>query len=132
MLIGTGWGHEYREISVANDISKFFPQYRYIAHNSVLWLLSIGGALGFTVIWMPFVIGTFLAARSYRFAHDPFERTASASAIIALVCYAFQSWSDMGTQSVTIMLIAAWALAACGTLGSATGAWAHDTPTLGA
>ena len=87
--------------------------------------------LGFSVMWMPLAIGTFLAARSYRFAEDSFERTASASAVVALVCYAFQAWSDMGTESVPIMLIAAWALAACGTLASATGAWAPGTRTLG-
>jgi hypothetical protein len=130
ILLGTGWGHEYRELSRANDISKFFAQYRYIAHNSVLWLLSIGGVLGFSAMWMPLVIGTFLVVRSYRFAHDSFERTASASALVALVCYAFQSWSDMGTQSVPIMLIAAWALAASGTLASTTRAWAPATRTL--
>jgi hypothetical protein len=132
MLVGTGWGHEYRELSRANDISKFFPQYRFIAHNSVLWLLSIGGILGFSAIWMPVVIATFLAARSYRLVDDPFQRAASASTIVALVCYAFQAWSDMGTQSVPIMLIAAWALAASGTLASSTGAWTPATRTLGA
>jgi len=130
LLLGSGWGHEYREVSRANDISRFFAQYRYIAHNSVLWLLSIGGVIGFATMWMPLVVGTFLAARSYRFTHDSFERTASVSAIVVLVCYAFQSWSDMGTQSVPIMLLAAWALAASGTLASTTGAWPPTARTL--
>ena len=49
-FVGSGWGHEYVELVKADDISKFFPQYRYIAHNSVLWLWSIGGLAGFTLL----------------------------------------------------------------------------------
>lgn len=129
-LLGTGWGHEYLELSKAYDISQYFAQYRYIAHNSVLWLLSIGGVVGFTMIWLPIPVGAFLAARSYRFARTPAERTAAATVLAVLVCYTLQAWGDMGTQGVGISLLVAWALAASGKLASATGAWPSNARLL--
>ena len=122
-LLGSGWGHEYNEVSKANDISDYFAQYRYIGHNSILWLLSIGGVVGFTLIWMPVAVGVFLAARSYRFAQTPLERTVAVSALAVLVAYVVQAWGDMGTQSVQITLLVAAALAASGKLARDTGAW---------
>ena len=122
-ILGTGWGHEYNEVVQAYDISKAFSQYRYIAHNSVLWLLSIGGIVGFTMLWMPVPVGVYLAARSYRFARAPAERVAAATALGVLVCYVLQAWGDMGTQSVGISLLVAWTLAGIGKLARATGAW---------
>ena len=80
-LIGTGWGHEYREMNRAYNISQIFAQYRYIAHNSILWLLSIGGVVGFALVWMQIVVGVFLSTRSYRFAREAHERKADASRI---------------------------------------------------
>jgi hypothetical protein len=129
-LLGTGWGHEYNEIVVAYDIAKFFAQYRYIAHNSILWLLSIGGVVGFTMIWMPVVVGTFLAARSYRCARDSADRTAAAAVLVVLVCFTLQAWGDMGTQGWTISPLVACALAGSGKLAYATGAWRPGTRLL--
>jgi O-antigen ligase len=122
-LIGTGWGHEYREMNRAYNISQIFAQYRFIAHNSILWLLSIGGVVGFALVWMQIVVGVFLSTRSYRFARDAHERTAAASMIAILICYVVQAWGDMGTQGGAPTLLLACALAGSGKLARATGAW---------
>lgn len=123
LLLGTGWGHEYREISKAYDISQYFAQYRYIAHNSILWLLSIGGVLGFGFVWIPVVVAMFLGARSYRFARTPSDKTAAATILAVLICYSLQAWGDMGTQSFSISMLVAWAMAASGKLAHSTRAW---------
>jgi len=39
------------------------------------------------------------------------------------VAFAVQAWADMGTESLSITLLVAWALAASGKLARATGAW---------
>lgn len=122
-IVGSGWGHEYREMNRAYNISQVFAQYRYIAHNSILWLLSIGGVAGFALIWMQLVVGVFLATRSYRFARDAHERTAAASMIAIMICYVVQAWGDMGTQGGAPTLLLAGALAGAGKLARATGAW---------
>ena len=122
-VLGSGWGHEYNEVVKADDISMYFAQYRYIAHNSILWLLGIGGIVGFTLLWMPVSIGVFLAARSYRFAANPLERTAAITGLAILTSYVVQSWGDMGTQGAFSGLGVAWGLAIVARLATHTGAW---------
>jgi len=139
-VLGTGWGHEYIEFLKLPDISRFYPQYRLAPHNSVLWLLGVAGVGGFALLWMPLVVGVYLAARSYRFARVPVERTAAAAALSVFAAYAVQAWGDMGLQGVLPAVLMAGALALTGKLARATGAWpAHvrltsraPTPTLGA
>ncbi|HEU4643359.1 MAG TPA: O-antigen ligase family protein [Gemmatimonadaceae bacterium] len=123
IAMGTGWGHEYRELVKAYDIEKAFAQYRFVAHNSILWLLGIGGTLGFIALWLPVVAGVFFAARSYRFARDPLERTGAITIIAILIAYIVQAWGDMGTQGMMSELLVAWALAMSGKLACHTGAW---------
>jgi hypothetical protein len=120
---GTGFGHEYIEISVAYDISEVMPMYRYIGHNSVLWLWSISGIVGWTMFWMMFVISGFLAARGYHFARNQSDKLVAVAVLGVIVTYSMQAWGDMGMQSWTATLITAPALALAGKLATATGAW---------
>lgn len=127
-LTGTGWGHEYPELIKAPDISRFFPQYLFIAHNSILWLLSIGGIVGFVLLTLPLVVGTFLATRSYRFARTPQQRTAATWVVAVIIAYLVQAWADMGTQAETISVILSLALATSAKLACDTGAWSNELP----
>ncbi len=131
-LVGSGWGHEYVEVVHADDISKYFPQYRYIAHNSVLWMWSIGGLLGFTLLWLPIATGVFLAARARAFAASPLDRAVAYGALATFVAFLIQAWADMGTQSWTTQGMLAVALAASGQLAVSTGAWPQRTRLFGA
>ncbi|AHG87662.1 hypothetical protein J421_0125 [Gemmatirosa kalamazoonensis] len=131
-VIGSGWGHEYLEIVKAADISVYMPQYRLTAHNSLLWLLGVSGIVGFTFIWMPIPIGVFLAARSYRNARDPVDRTIAVTVLAVIVSYINLAWGDMGTQASYATTLLALALAASGKLARATGAWPASARLLGA
>jgi O-antigen ligase/polysaccharide polymerase Wzy-like membrane protein len=122
-VFGTGWGHEYNEVTKAIDISTSFEQYRYIAHNSVLWLIAIGGYAGFTLMWLPFVVSIFLATRSYRFARTVNERSAAAVALAVILSFLIQAWGDMGMQGWSVSFLVAAAIATTGKLAFATGAW---------
>lgn len=122
-LLGSGFGHKYVESVVAYDISEQFPQYRYIAHNSVLWLWSIAGVIGMSTLWLVLVVGVYFAARSFRFARSPFEQTACVSVIAVVFGYLVQCWGDMGSQSwISVWLMGAM-LGTAGKLATATGAW---------
>jgi hypothetical protein len=131
-ILGSGWGHEYKEVNKAYDISRFFAQYRYIAHNNILWLWSIGGPIGFTLIWCPIVLGFFLARRSYLFARTAMERTAAMACLGVLMSYVLEAWGDMGTQSMNCTLLVAAAIAVSGKLATLTGAWPRGIPLFGA
>ncbi len=130
-LLGSGWGHEYNEVLKLDDISRYMPQYRLVAHNSILWLLGIGGIIGFVFLWLPIAAGVYFGARSYHFARDPFERTAAASALAVLVAFVNQSWGDMGTQGSVTILLVAFALALAGKLARANGAWPNGVRIFG-
>jgi hypothetical protein len=123
ILGGSGWGHPYAEVSVAYDVSTFFEQYRFVAHNSVLWLLSVGGLIGFTALWLNLGLGIFFARRSHYLARTPAERMVAYTAIVLIVIYMLQAWADMGTQSWTGVILVSLALTGAGKLATLTGAW---------
>lgn len=122
-LLGNGWGHEYIELVRADDISTYFAQYRFIAHNSILWLWTVGGLVGFTIIWMQIVVGIFFARRAYLFARTPLEKSTAATAIVMLSTYMMQAWGDMGVMGLNSTLTAGVAIAASAKLAVSTGAF---------
>jgi O-Antigen ligase len=122
-LIGAGWGHEYVELVQADDISAAFKQYLFIAHNSVLWLWTVGGLVGFTVMWMPIVLGIFFARRAYAFARFSIERSTAAMCIVMLTTYMMQAWGDMGVMGLNSTLTAGLAIAMSAKLAVMTGAF---------
>ncbi len=126
-FIGSGFGHEWIEVIRLPDISDAYKEYRLIAHNSVLWLLGIVGSIGFTLIWLPIVVSTFLARRSYLFATSAYQRTAAASAIAAAVCYVNQAWGDIGLAASAPTFILAVSVALSAKLAHETGAWPAGT-----
>lgn len=122
-ILGAGWGHEYNELVRADDISVFFAQYRFIAHNSVLWLWTIGGLVGFTLIWMQLVVGVFFARRAYLFARNPLEQSTAMTALVVMSTYMMQAWGDMGVIAPTATLTLGLAIAGAAKLAVSTGAF---------
>jgi hypothetical protein len=100
-IIGPGFGFEYIEAVMADDISEGFSLYKFIAHNSVLWLWSVGGLVGFTLIWMVYAMQAFFASRGYRHAATPVERAAGLTTLAATMSIMAQDWGDMGLHSYT-------------------------------
>lgn len=127
-LLGTGWGHEYNEVSVAYSIAEIFPQYRFIPHNSVLGLLAFTGLLGFAGTWMFLPVTVYLSARSYRVSKIPIERTASISAIVEVAVYANQAYGDMGLGTTTCTILMACGMAVAGRVPLMSGAWPGAKP----
>lgn len=98
-VLGSGFGHEYFEMVQANRVDQYFSQYRYIAHNSVLWLLSLSGWAGFTFIWMVFPTAVLIARRVHAAASSVTDRVTAFATIAAVLCFVIQAWGDMGLQS---------------------------------
>lgn len=121
--LGIGLGQPYLEVVKGPDISKDFALYRYIPHNEVLWMLTVGGPLGFLLLWSLPLTGIFLAARSHHLARTQLQRCAAAVSICAQVLFLIQAWGDMGTQNWSCAWLMAAALASTGRLAVETGAW---------
>jgi O-antigen ligase len=117
-ILGPGFGSEYVEAVKADDISSGFSLYKFIAHNSVLWLWSLGGLLGFTVLWMIYPMQAYFSARGYRFGRTHVERAAGLATLAGTATALAQDWGDMGFNSYTnvAMFAMCYAIAAklCG------------------
>ena len=126
--LGLGLGSPYEEVVQGPDLSRDFARYRYIPHNSVLWMMTAGGPFGFFALWSLFVVGIFLAARSYRCARRDGDRMAALSALCAQFLFLVQAWGDMGIQNWSTTWLVAAALAVSGRLAVETSAWPLFAP----
>jgi O-antigen ligase len=100
-LLTTGFGHEY-QYSPNNppvDLGDLFKNYRLIAHNGVLWIWSLAGVVGFSLLWMLYPMAGTLALRGYRAAQTPLERSSALAALAAMVVCVVQIWGDQGFNS---------------------------------
>jgi len=113
-IFGPGFGSEYIEAVKANDITAGFSLYKFIAHNSVLWLWSLGGLVGFTLLWMIYPIQAYFSARGYRLGRTPVERAAGLATLAGTATALAQNWGDMGFNSYTslVMFAICYAVAA--------------------
>lgn len=100
VFVPTGFGSEY-QYSPNNppvDLTDVFVNYRLIAHNGVLWLWSLGGVVGFTILWLIFPITGTLALRGYRNAGSALERSAALTAFGSVAICIVQIWGDQGAN----------------------------------
>jgi hypothetical protein len=100
-IVTMGFGHEY-QYSPNNppvDLGELFKNYRLIAHNGVLWIWSLAGVVGFTLLWTIYPLGATLALRGYRAASTPLERSSALGALAAVVVCVVQIWGDQGFNS---------------------------------
>ncbi|MCX5762517.1 MAG: O-antigen ligase family protein [Gemmatimonadetes bacterium] len=108
-IMGSGFGHEYNEVVQGNRVDQFFAQYRFIAHNSVLWLLSLSGWLGFAALWIVFPVAVLIALRVFRAATAGVDQVVSFATIATVLAFVVQAWGDMGLQSwMGTVLVAAF------------------------
>jgi len=122
-IFGHGFGHEYFEINKADSVKELFPLYLYIAHNSVLWQWTLGGLVGFTLLWMPFVLTAFFAIRAYRAAPQGPVRAGALVCASVVVAHVIQQYGDMGTQAWLGAFLFGAASAMAGKLAVESGAW---------
>jgi hypothetical protein len=118
-LVGSGFGHEYYEAVQANRVDQYFAQYKYIAHNSVLWLISVSGWLGFSLLWAVYPAAVLVALRVHRTAVTATDRVTAFGAVAGVLCFVIQAWGDMGLQSWMATLVLTSLLGATGALWTA-------------
>ncbi len=104
-ILGSGFGHEYTEVLKIYDISEFMPLYRYIPHNSILWLWTVAGLVGFVWLWILPLSAAYLGARAFRFADGQLERVAALVSVGIVSVWISANWGDVGLASETNVMI---------------------------
>lgn len=125
-LLGSGFGHEYVEQVKAYKIN--FEAYLYVPHNSVLWLWSAVGVVGFTCLWSLLLVAVFLSIRTYRLATLDSDKILSLVTVAVVTIYALQSFGDMGLGSWMSALVLSPHLGMIGAAAARTGAWPSAAP----
>jgi hypothetical protein len=121
-LLGTGFGHEYLEVSDVLAPKDVFPMYKYDPHNSLVGLAAFMGGIGFFCVWLIFPMTAYYGARAYRFAITPSERTVAVCAVAEVIIHANQMFGDIGISSTQGQVLVPIAIAAASRMAVLTGA----------
>lgn len=98
MFLGQGFGHAFHEFTPSNDFSQ--SRFGHIGHNSVLWLLWIGGITGYTSVLLYITVAVYFLALALRRASDYRERIGLFVALSIILTYLNQAFGDMGMLSM--------------------------------
>jgi hypothetical protein len=122
-LLGTGFGHPFRELAKGDDISVGFREYAYLPHNSILALWAFSGAAGFTGILAAVLVALFLAARAHAHAALRDQRIAAAASFSCITAYLLHCWGDIGFTEATAIFVVGLAMAVAGQMAADADAW---------
>ncbi len=121
MIIGQGFGHAFKEHVAGYDFGQ--SNFGHVGHNSILWLLWIGGLLGFTGVLLYLAVALYFLGRTFERSRDWRERAALLVSLSIILTYLLQAFGDMGTQSALIDFFVASAVAIIGRLATRNQAW---------
>ena len=105
-LVGVGFGHPYVEKIAAYDVTRTgFKNYRYIPHNSFLGLWAFTGLFCAAGYHLMIPVGIYYAVWARRRSRYPRRRSSGDWAVCAVIAYLVQSWSDIGLQDWTALIL---------------------------
>jgi hypothetical protein len=126
-LLGTGYGHPYKEVVVLPAVD--YSLERYIPHNSFLGLWAYAGFLGFAGLTLLWIGGSYFALRVYRNGNDMSSRATAAACFAVLPIYLTQCWGDLGLGTWTGIFMMGTSMSVAGKLAVATGQWRDQIPS---
>ncbi len=121
MFVGQGFGHAFTEYLPSNDFGQ--SNFGHIGHNSILWLLWIGGVFGFTGVLAYLAVGVYFLGRALARSTEWRERVALLVSVSIILTYLVQAYGDMGTQSIMFDFFVGTALAIAGRLATKSNSW---------
>lgn len=114
---GLGFGREYDFPNPLPDLSSFWPMYRYLPHNSVLWVWMKGGVLAFVSLLFLFALAMNRSAQLFNILADPSLRTAALTAGACVLMFAVFAYTDLGLVTPAAVCFFGLALGVIGALG---------------
>jgi len=93
--IGEGFGKRYKVIVPMDDISKSFPLWDFIPHNSVLGFWTKAGTHGFIVFLLLFAGALADAANAFRRLRDPYHKVLALVVMTQIIGQLIVSYYDL-------------------------------------
>ncbi len=122
-VAGAGFGHPFEMAVKLPDVMKEYELEPYLPHNSMLGIWAYTGYVGFSLIWMMLALTCYFAARAYRYATDPDDRTAAMTCFSVVVIYMVHCYGDMGLGTWTSIYLVSLAMVVAGKTAVKVGAW---------
>jgi hypothetical protein len=94
-IVGLGFGHQFLRPIELPDIS-FFEFYKYIPHNSILWIWVKTGFFGFASMLLMFAVAMRGAGRTIISRDDPAARGLALIGLCYVLMYVIYAFVDIG------------------------------------
>ena len=104
-IIGVGFGRPFLLAYPMADISRIYPLWNVIPHNSLMWVGMRMGALGFAAFWGLIglaILQGFAVARGTR---DPLVRAVVAVCLAAIVAEVMVGYADLQLESYRNLIV---------------------------
>ena len=98
-LVGIGFGLPMRVVYPMADISKIYPLWNYIPHNTLLWIGMRMGVVGYITFFGLIGMGVLTATRQLAIRKDPFLCAVAAGATAAIAAELVQGYYDLQLDS---------------------------------
>ena len=93
--LGEGFGRPYRVIVPMDDISKLFPLWDYISHNSILWFWTKAGTHGFIIFILFFAGALAEASSAFKHLKNPYYKVLALAVMTQIIGQLIISYYDL-------------------------------------
>jgi hypothetical protein len=114
---GIGFGREYYFPNELPDLSSFWPLFRYLPHNSMLWVWMKGGVAAFVALLFLFALAMNRSAQLFITLSDPSLRTVALSAGACVLMFGVFAYTDLGLATPAAVFFFGLTLGMIGALG---------------
>jgi O-antigen ligase len=104
-LFGIGFGIPMAAIFPMADISKIYPLWNYIPHNTLLWLGMRMGAIGYAAFFGLVAMAVLQACRQLASRRDPLLNAFAAFAVAAIAAEIVQGYSDLQLDTYRNLIV---------------------------
>jgi hypothetical protein len=114
---GLGFGREYNFPNALPDLSSFWPMFRYLPHNSVLWVWMKGGVLAFVALLFLFALAMNRSAQLFITLSDPWLRSMALTGGACVLMFGVFAYTDLGLVTPAATFFFGLTLGVIGALG---------------
>lgn len=103
-ITGIGFGHMFDMVVLLPDIS-FFVWYRYVTHNSILWIWMNAGIGGFLSMLLMIGVSLMSGLRTFSRLTDGYLKVAAFSALFYILMHFIFAYADIAWDNQSMIYV---------------------------